>query len=210
MDPLEFRRKNILADGRPQATGTIMQDAAIGKVLDAIAERMNWQAPFDRGSGTLRRRRGLGLGFKASISPTTSGAIVNVSADGSVVLYTNTVDMGQGSDTAMAQIVAETLDIKTEDGIDARVRTQDRRQLFQFSRRSEALSSAAVNNDRDLALGTQTPVNILATSLTPYSLYNYFFCHNFSRKLNKQRRDARLVMYRPDRRREQRGDTQNL
>ncbi len=43
MDPLEFRRKNILADGRPQATGTIMQDAAIGKVLDAVAERMNWQ-----------------------------------------------------------------------------------------------------------------------------------------------------------------------
>jgi CO/xanthine dehydrogenase Mo-binding subunit len=115
MDPLEFRRKNILADGRPQATGTIMQDAAIGKVLDAIAERMNWNAPFDRGTGTLRRGRGLGIGFKASISPTTSGAIVNVSADGSVVLYTNTIDMGQGSDTVMAQIVAETLDIRTED-----------------------------------------------------------------------------------------------
>jgi len=115
MDPLEFRRKNILADGRPQATGTIMQDAAIGKVLDAIAERMSWHAPFDRGTGTLRRGRGLGIGFKASISPTTSGAIVNISADGSVVLYTNTIDMGQGSDTAMAQIVAETLDIRTED-----------------------------------------------------------------------------------------------
>ncbi len=115
MDPLEFRRKNILSDGRPQATGTIMQDAAIGKVLDAVAERMNWSAPFDRGTGTLRRGRGLGLGFKASISPTTSGAIVNVSADGSIVLYTNTIDMGQGSDTAMAQIVAETLDINTED-----------------------------------------------------------------------------------------------
>src|SRR5687767_3096168 len=26
MDPIEFRRKNILRDGRPQATGTIMQD----------------------------------------------------------------------------------------------------------------------------------------------------------------------------------------
>ena len=115
MDPLEFRRKNILVDGRPHATGTIMQDAAIGKVLDAIAERMNWNAPFDRGTGTLRRGRGLGIGIKASISPTTSGAIVNVSADGSVVLYTNTIDMGQGSDTAMAQIVAEVLDIKTED-----------------------------------------------------------------------------------------------
>jgi len=115
MDPLEFRRKNILADGRPHATGTIMQDAAIGKVLDAVAERMNWQAPFDRGTGTLRRGRGLGIGIKASISPTTSGAIVNVSADGSVVLFTNTIDMGQGSDTAMAQIAAEVLDINTED-----------------------------------------------------------------------------------------------
>ncbi len=29
IDPVEFRRKNILRDGRPQATGTIMQDAAI-------------------------------------------------------------------------------------------------------------------------------------------------------------------------------------
>ena len=85
IDPLEFRRKNILRDGRPHATGTIMQDAAIGKVLDAVAERMNWSAPFDRGTGTLRRGRGVGIGIKASISPTTSGAIVNVSADGSVV-----------------------------------------------------------------------------------------------------------------------------
>ena len=34
-DPLEFRRKNILRDGRPHATGTILKDAAIDKVLDA-------------------------------------------------------------------------------------------------------------------------------------------------------------------------------
>jgi CO/xanthine dehydrogenase Mo-binding subunit len=114
MDPLAFRRKNILADGRPQATGTIVEDAAIGKVLDRLAEKMNWDAPFDRGEGRLKRGRGLGVGFKASISPTTSGAILNVSADGSVVLYLNTIDMGQGSDTAMAQIAAEVLDIAAE------------------------------------------------------------------------------------------------
>ena len=29
LDPLEFRRKNLLRDGRPQATGTLMQDAAL-------------------------------------------------------------------------------------------------------------------------------------------------------------------------------------
>jgi CO/xanthine dehydrogenase Mo-binding subunit len=107
MDPLEFRRKNILHDGRPHATGTIMQDAAIGKVLDAVADRMNWSGPFDKGSGTLRRGRGLASASRPRSRPRPRGAIVNVSADGSVVLYTNTIDMGQGSDTAMAQIVAE-------------------------------------------------------------------------------------------------------
>jgi CO/xanthine dehydrogenase Mo-binding subunit len=113
-DPVEFRRKNILRDGRPQATGTLMRDAAIDKVLERLAERMNWNAAFDRGAGTIRRGRGIAIGFKASISPTTSGAIVNVSADGSIVLYTNTIDMGQGSDTGMAQLAAEVLNVPTE------------------------------------------------------------------------------------------------
>jgi CO/xanthine dehydrogenase Mo-binding subunit len=115
IDPLEFRRRNILRDGRPQATGTAMRDAAIGAVFDALAARMNWGAPFDRGSGAVRRGRGIAIGFKASISPTTSVAIVNVSADGSVALSMNTVDMGQGADTAMALIVAEVLGIAAEE-----------------------------------------------------------------------------------------------
>jgi CO/xanthine dehydrogenase Mo-binding subunit len=115
IDPIEFRRRNILREGRPQATGTNMHDAAIERVLDTIAERMNWSAPFAKGDGVLRRGRGVAVGFKASISPTTSVAAVNVSADGSTTLYMSTVDMGQGSDTAMAQIVAEVLDLQAED-----------------------------------------------------------------------------------------------
>jgi CO/xanthine dehydrogenase Mo-binding subunit len=114
IDPLEFRRNNILRNGRPQATGTVMKDTAIEEVLERLAMRMNWEAPFDRGAGTLRRGRGIAIGFKASISPTTSIAIVNVAADGSCTVYTSTVDMGQGSDTAIAQIVAEVLNIAAE------------------------------------------------------------------------------------------------
>ena len=110
-DPVAFRRKNILREGRPQASGTAMRDAAIAEVLDTIAARLDWDKPFDRGAGTIRRGRGVAVGFKASISPTTSVAIVNVGADGSTTLYTSTVDMGQGSDTAFAQIVAEVLDL---------------------------------------------------------------------------------------------------
>ena len=114
VDPIEFRRNNLLREGRPQATGTLMQDAAIEAVLDRLALRMNWQAPFERGNGPVKRGRGIAIGFKASISPTTSIAIVNVAADGSVTLYCSTVDMGQGSDTANAQLVAEVLNVPAE------------------------------------------------------------------------------------------------
>ncbi|MGB8578289.1 MAG: xanthine dehydrogenase family protein molybdopterin-binding subunit [Pseudolabrys sp.] len=110
-DPLEFRKQNLLRDGRPQATGTILKDTAIEKVLDRIAERLNWKQPFDRGKGVVRRGRGLAVALKAVISPTTSVAIVNVAADGSATLYCGTVDMGQGSDTAMAQMVGEVLNM---------------------------------------------------------------------------------------------------
>ena len=115
IDPIEFRRNNILRDGRTHSSGTVMRDAAIERVLDALAAKMNWSAPFDRGSGIKRRGRGIAIGFKASVAPTTSVAMVNVSADGSTTLAMNTVDMGQGSDTAMAQIVAQVLDLRAED-----------------------------------------------------------------------------------------------
>lgn len=111
MDPLAIRRRNLLKNGRPQATGTVMVDSGLEKVLDRLAERMRWEKDFDKGSGTIRRGRGIAIGFKASISPTTSVAIVNVSADGSVMVYCSTVDMGQGSDTAMAQFAAEALGV---------------------------------------------------------------------------------------------------
>jgi CO/xanthine dehydrogenase Mo-binding subunit len=114
MDPVEFRRKNLLREGRPQATGTPMHDAAIEKVLERTASLLDWDKPFAKNAGHLKRGRGIALGFKACIANTTSLAAVNVNADGSCTVYTSTVDMGQGSDTAMAQIAAEVLQIPTE------------------------------------------------------------------------------------------------
>ncbi|GGO53938.1 CO or xanthine dehydrogenase, Mo-binding subunit [Roseovarius pacificus] len=117
VDPLAFRRKNILKGDRPQATGTSMKDAAVEGVLERIAERMDWSGKAHREPSGPGKRigRGLAIGFKASIAPTTSVAIVTVSADGSTILQLSTVDMGQGSNTAMAQIVADIVGVATED-----------------------------------------------------------------------------------------------
>jgi CO/xanthine dehydrogenase Mo-binding subunit len=102
-------------EGSPHATGQVLRDAPIEKVMDTVLDRMNWSKPFDKsGSGPVKRGRGFAISIKAVISPTTSVAIVNVSADGSVALYCGTIDMGQGSDTAMAQIVGEVLNMAAE------------------------------------------------------------------------------------------------
>jgi len=114
LDPLEFRRKNLLREGRPQATGQIVQDAKLEAVLDRVAERLNWGKPLERGTGAVRRGRGVAFAIKAVISPTTSVANITIAADGSATLYCGTVDMGQGSDTAMAQIVGEVLDVPAQ------------------------------------------------------------------------------------------------
>jgi CO/xanthine dehydrogenase Mo-binding subunit len=114
LDKVEFRRKNLLKEGRPQASGTLVKDAALEKVLDRVVDRMGWRQPFDKGSGRIRRGRGLAVGIKGITSPTTSVAIVNLYGDGSCGLYIGTVDMGQGSDTVMAQICAEVLGLDAE------------------------------------------------------------------------------------------------
>jgi CO/xanthine dehydrogenase Mo-binding subunit len=114
IDAVEFRRRNLLREGRPQATGTRMQDAAIEKVLERAAALIDWGKPLARGTGTIRKGRGIAIGFKACIANTTSLAAVNVNADGSCTVYTSCVDMGQGSDTALAQIAAEVLQVATE------------------------------------------------------------------------------------------------
>ena len=114
IDPVEFRRRNLLREGRAQATGTAMRDAAIEKVLDRAAAILEWEKPLERGTGTLRKGRGIAIGFKACIANTASLAAVGVNADGSCTVYTSCVDMGQGSDTAMAQIAGEVLRMPAE------------------------------------------------------------------------------------------------
>jgi CO/xanthine dehydrogenase Mo-binding subunit len=91
-----------------------MRDAAIEQVLDRLEVLMEWKKPFERGVGTVKRGRGIAVGFKACVSNTTSLASVSINADGSCTVYCSTVDMGQGSDTAMAQIAAEVLHIAAE------------------------------------------------------------------------------------------------
>jgi CO/xanthine dehydrogenase Mo-binding subunit len=58
----------------------------------------------------------MGVAVSAHISGVlATGAIVRMLEDGSIVLNTGAVDIGQGSDTALTQICAQSLQLRTED-----------------------------------------------------------------------------------------------
>lgn len=107
MDPLELRLKNLLRDGDIFCTGEEMHDVHFVECLEDVARRLGWGQPFDRGSGTRRRGRGLAVMMKSTVPTSRSECRMEVDAQGTLTLYTSTVEMGQGAHTALAQIAAE-------------------------------------------------------------------------------------------------------
>ena len=92
-----------------------MHDAAIAAVLDRDCRSAS--AGISRSTAAaarMKRGRGVAIGMKASISPTTSVANRRDRRRRQRDVYCSTVDMGQGSTTAMAQIAAEVLGIEAE------------------------------------------------------------------------------------------------
>ncbi|MGH2819305.1 MAG: xanthine dehydrogenase family protein molybdopterin-binding subunit, partial [Actinomycetota bacterium] len=110
-DPVEFRRRNLLREGDVSHIGTPMHSANFVGCLDAVAEALEWRSPLGRGTGRWRRGRGIAVGVKAVLTPTVANAVLQLNQDGSASLLISTVDMGQGSDTIMSQIVGEVLQL---------------------------------------------------------------------------------------------------
>src|SRR2546421_8265505 len=68
MAPRECRRKNLLRDAGPPARGTRLRGAALEKVLHRLEILLDWKKPLDRGTGTIKKGRGIAIGFKACIA----------------------------------------------------------------------------------------------------------------------------------------------
>jgi CO/xanthine dehydrogenase Mo-binding subunit len=62
----------------------------------------------------VRRGKGLACMIKATITPSISCAVVKLNEDASLSIYTGTVEMGQGSETVLAQIAGTELGIPLE------------------------------------------------------------------------------------------------
>ena len=110
-DPVEFRLRHALDEGEPFATGTPVYSFGLKESIRQAAQAIEWSKPRAPKSGTKLRGKGIASGVKAVLTPSISGAIVIMNADESVNVLSSTVEMGQGSETMMAQIVAEELGV---------------------------------------------------------------------------------------------------
>jgi CO/xanthine dehydrogenase Mo-binding subunit len=107
IDPLEFRLKNCIDEGDPNAFGETMHSVGAKECLQAAAKLIEWGKKTQGKEQHLKRGKGIALGNKYSLTPTAAAAIVKVHADGLVELRTSTVDLGQGSSTIFSQMIAE-------------------------------------------------------------------------------------------------------
>jgi carbon-monoxide dehydrogenase large subunit len=122
MDPLEIRKKNGYDEGDKFVTEETLRAVGLKECLKEVAESIGWESnrtsdskiKKDSAVGSARRGKGLACMIKATITPSISCAVVKLNEDASLSLYTGTVEMGQGSETVLAQIAGKELGIPLE------------------------------------------------------------------------------------------------
>ncbi len=118
IDQVEIRLKNAYRTGESTPNKIEFYDTlALTECIDKVAEAINWK---ERKANKIPNR---GIGFGCFLNPPggrlgghfAGSAVLRVAEDGTVTLSSGTTEIGQGVDTAMAQMVAEVLGIEVED-----------------------------------------------------------------------------------------------
>lgn len=115
IDPIEFRRMNANQPGDVSTQGLRITTCGLEACMDAVKEKLEWNRSKARGEGIgLASLIHVGGGARVYKSD-GCGTIIKMDDFGKVDLFTGATDMGQGSDTVIAQIVAEELGLQVED-----------------------------------------------------------------------------------------------
>jgi len=127
IDPIELRRRNFLHDGDTTATEQVMREPVI---LDPLLDRALGESDFYAKRAKFARenpdsavKRGMGVAaFFHGAGFTGSGerylnslAGLDVTPDGKVRVLVSSTEFGQGTNTVLTQIAAETLRIGFDD-----------------------------------------------------------------------------------------------
>ncbi|HZQ25322.1 MAG TPA: molybdopterin cofactor-binding domain-containing protein [Terriglobales bacterium] len=115
MDPAQIRQRNLLKSPCITVNGLRVQSYGLPECIEQVVTRSHW----NQRKGRLSKGRGLGIACSHYVSGAANSIIrsdmphstvnIKIDRDGGVVIYTGASDIGQGSDTMVAQIAAEVL-----------------------------------------------------------------------------------------------------
>ncbi|MGE6257715.1 xanthine dehydrogenase family protein molybdopterin-binding subunit [Heyndrickxia sporothermodurans] len=115
MDPFELRYKNAILPGHMTPTQVKLNQSTIGdlrKCIDRVKEISNWgEGQLIEVDDRFVRVKGASCGWKTStIDPNaSSGVILTFNSDGSINLISGVIEIGTGTKTVLAQMLAERL-----------------------------------------------------------------------------------------------------
>jgi len=104
LDQVDIRLRNLARKGDKFIPFDTAADGDWAQTVQKAAEMIGWGRPKPEGRG-----RGIALGIKSGPTTGLSNSLVRLLADGSVVVYAGTQDIGQGARTIFAQICADQL-----------------------------------------------------------------------------------------------------
>jgi CO/xanthine dehydrogenase Mo-binding subunit len=115
MEPLEFRRRNVLGNNDLGSTGQVFEGDVLGPMLDRMSALRDAGRKQFAGDRLYGRGTAVGTWF-VFVGP--SAATVHLNADGSATLVTAGVEIGSGSMMqSLPQIVASSLGLRPDDVI---------------------------------------------------------------------------------------------
>ncbi len=109
MDPFEFREMNALEEGSITTAGQILGTSVpLKKTIQRARQAVKESPPpegWKRGVGVASSYKNVGVGLGMHMD--SGGAGLEISPEGCLLVNTGGVDLGQGSDTTLAQIAAQ-------------------------------------------------------------------------------------------------------
>lgn len=126
LDPIEFRLKNARVPGEELPNKDNVHNCGLIDCIKKAALKTDYtnkrsqRLKLESSSSDSPLKHGIGLGVSAYfggslIYPNGSSAIVKMTDDGSVDLLTGAIELGQGSETVLTQIVGEELQLDMDD-----------------------------------------------------------------------------------------------
>lgn len=119
IDSLEFRMMNANEPGEVTPQRFKVTSCALKECIEEVGRRLDWSR---KKQGKRKPGRGIGMaslihvGGGARVYKSDGcGTIVKVDDFGNVDVFTGATDIGQGSETIIAQLVAEEMGVRTED-----------------------------------------------------------------------------------------------